>query len=660
MCNGDTVKYKKHNAVTFKNQGIVKALTYYQKKLSHSDKNFGLTQAYIWACGAGVSKKDTVYQAGKNFDKSYSNSDAKKFCDNVSKTDPEGTIYYYSVTHCVKGKSHDAHQMLYRLAVSETTKPKRDDLSVSGQKNEPENLKIKIRKRDQQTNAVLSGAQFRFYCDGTSAGTATTGEDGIAAFSYTRNLKTETKTIKKKYITNWNELTKAQQTKETANGYYSSKAKAKSAADAELKALLERLVKELKTKNHTWKVQEIKAPSGHQLNKNTVTKIESGTMTTIEFGDLYDNELSINLEITKKSTKENIGTDASYANAVYGIYAKSDILKSDNKTVLYAKDTKVTTIVTDSTGYGCAKGLPVGEYYLKEEDPPAGFEKNEAVTNVTLDKDTKVTVYDNPYVGKIKLHKTYDSDQKNEPGAVFEIYNSKNELVDTITTGDDGIAETKELPYGAYTIHQAQGTPGFEKIPDMIKNIDGTEKIYEIEANNPPEAARITLTKTISANDEQSGVNLKQPEEGAKFEIISKSTKQVVQTLTTDQNGYAASKALEPGTYTVHQIKGKENYAYISDFDVTLKDGDKSSHTYTLDNPWDGKKLMIQKTMEKNQKEEAEAAAEFTVINAEKAGDYNKADLSGEKERKAYIAALSKDAIVGTLTTDAKGCASIL
>ena len=660
MCSGDTVKYKKHNAVTFKNQGIVKALTYYQKKLSHSDKNFGLIQAYIWACGAGVSKKDTVYQAGKNFDQSYSSADAKKFCDKIKNTDPEGTVYYYSVTHCVKGKSHDAHQMLYRLAVGETTKPKRDKLSVSGQKSEPEELKVKIRKRDQQTSAVLSGAQFRFYCDGTSVGTAATGEDGIAAFSYTRNLKTETKTIKKKYITNWNELTKAQQTKETNNGYYSSKAKAKSAADAELKSLLERLVKEMKTKNYTWKAQEIKAPSGHQLNKNTVTKIETGTMTTIEFGDLYDNELSINLEITKKSTIEDFGTDASYVNAIYGVYAKKDILKSDNKTVLYPKDTKVTTIVTDSAGYGCAKGLPAGEYYLKEEDPPAGFEKNEAVTNVTLDKDSKVTVYDAPYTGKIRLHKTYDSDLKNEEKAVFEIYNSKEELVDTITTGEDGIAETKELPYGAYTIHQAEGTPGFEKIPDMIKNIDGTEKIYEIEANNPPEAARITLTKTISANDEQSGVNLKQPEEGAKFEIIQKSTKQVVQTLTTDQNGYAASKSLEPGIYTVHQIKGKENYAYTADFDVTLKDGDKSSHTYTLDNPWDGKKLMIQKTMEKNQKEEAEAAAEFTVINAGKAGDYNKADLSGEKERKSYIAALSKDAIVGTLTTDAKGCASIL
>lgn len=78
----------------------------------------------------------------------------------------------------------------------------------------------------------------------------------------------------------------------------------------------------MKTKNYTWKAQEIKAPSGHQLNKNTVTKIETGTMTTIEFGDLYDNELSINLEITKKSTIEDFGTDASYVNAIYGVYAK--------------------------------------------------------------------------------------------------------------------------------------------------------------------------------------------------------------------------------------------------------------------------------------------------------------------------------------------------
>ena len=113
MCNGDKVKYKTHNAVTYKNQGIAKALTYYYWKSSKNKKAFALTQAYIWACGAGVSKQTTVYQAGKNLDSKFSNSDAKDFCKKISQTDPKGTIYYYTVTHCVKGKNHDKHQMLY-------------------------------------------------------------------------------------------------------------------------------------------------------------------------------------------------------------------------------------------------------------------------------------------------------------------------------------------------------------------------------------------------------------------------------------------------------------------------------------------------------------------------------------------------------------------
>ena len=49
MCNGDTVKYKIHNAVTYKNQGVAKALTYYYWKSPKNTKAFALTQAYIWA-----------------------------------------------------------------------------------------------------------------------------------------------------------------------------------------------------------------------------------------------------------------------------------------------------------------------------------------------------------------------------------------------------------------------------------------------------------------------------------------------------------------------------------------------------------------------------------------------------------------------------------
>ena len=102
MCNGDTVEYKTANAVKYGKKSIAKALTHYEQG-SKSEKSFILTQAYIWACGKGKSKQTTVYQAGKNIDGGYSTSDAKKFCDAIDKTGPQGTIYYYKVKKCVKG-----------------------------------------------------------------------------------------------------------------------------------------------------------------------------------------------------------------------------------------------------------------------------------------------------------------------------------------------------------------------------------------------------------------------------------------------------------------------------------------------------------------------------------------------------------------------------
>lgn len=659
MCNGDTVRYRTHNAVTYKRQDIAKALTYYYWDSSKTTRAFALTQAYIWACGAGVDEQTTVYQAGKNLDSGYSNKDARAFCKKISETDPKGTIYYYTVTHCVKAKKHDKHQMLYRMTKDEES-PEKDSVTYSDSMRTTEDISVKIRKRDQSTGVVLSGATFEFFRDGKSVGKATTNAKGIASFTYTETIKTETQKVTKKYIKNWKELSKDQQKEYTKQGYYDNKANATKAAKEEVKDLLNKIIDEKKSKTHTWKAKEIKAAPRHKINQTPVTKKEGSKDTTVNFGDFRDGETRINLEINKRSIISDFGVDATYANAEYGVYAKADILGPDNKTVAYKKDSRVTTIVTDATGYGCAKGLLVGEYYLKEEKAPDGFEKNEAPTDVTLDQNKKITVDETPIMGQIRLHKTYDDDQKNEAGAVFEVYNSKDQLVDKITTGNDGLAVTKELPYGSYRLHQTKGTAGFSAVPDLTAKIDGTTTTYEVRANNPREAARISLSKTISIKDTQTGTNQKAPEYGARFQIIRKSDQKVLETLTTDQNGYAASRALDPGIYTVHQIKGTDNYAFVSDFDVTLKDGDHSDHTYTLDNPWEGKKLMIKKTMQKNGREEIEAAAEFTVLDATKAGDYNKADLGSEESRKAYIASLTKDAVIGRLTTDAKGTASMI
>lgn len=659
MCNGDTVKYKTHNAVTYKNQGVAKALTYYYWKSSKNTKAFALTQAYIWACGAGVSKKTTVYQAGKNLDDKFSSSDAKAFCDKIKETDPKGTIYYYTVTHCVKGKKHDKHQMLYRMT-KDVTPAKTGSYTYSDSTSESDQTEVKITKRDQATAVVLSGVKFQFFRDGKSVGTAVTDEKGVASLTYNETISSGTKKVTKKYIKNWKELSKDDQESYTEKGYYDSEATAKAAAKKEVAKLLQGIIEDKRSKTHTWTAKEIEADARHNKNTTTKTKKATGKTAKVDLGSMYDTEKTIDLELNKRSILEDFGTDATYANAEYGVYARSDILASDNKTVRYKKDSEVATIITDATGYGCAKKLPVGEYYVKEKNPPKGFELNKDSTNITLNNDQLITVYETPVKGKLQIHKTYDNDKKAESGAVFEIYDSKNQLVDTITTGSDGMATSKELPYGSYRLHQTKGTDGFSKIPDMIKMIDGSIKTYQIEANNPREAAAISISKTKVITDTQTSTNTERPEAGAKFEIIRKSDQKVVETLTTDENGYASSRQLDPGTYTVHQIKGSDNYAFVKDFDVTLKDGDKTNHMYDLKNPWIGKKLMIKKTMEKNKVEEAEVSAEFTILDASKADGYKNTDFDTEENRKDYIDSLAKDAVIGTITTDAKGIASLL
>ena len=659
MCNGDTVKYKIHNAVTYKNQGVAKALTYYYWKSPKNTKAFALTQAYIWACGAGVSKKTTIYQAGKNLDDKFSSSDAKAFCDKIKKTDPKGTIYYYTVTHCVKGKKHDKHQMLYRMT-KDVTPAKTGSYTYSDSTSESDQTEVKITKRDQATAVVLSGVKFQFFRDGKSVGTAVTDEKGVASLTDNETISSGTKKVTKKYIKNWKELSKDDQESYTEKGYYDSKAKAKAAAEEEVAKLLQGIIEDKRSKTHTWTAKEIEADVRHNKNTTTKTKKATGKTAKVDLGSMYDTEKTIDLELNKRSILEDFGTDATYANAEYGVYARSDIPASDNKTVRYKKDSEVATIITDATGYGCAKKLPVGEYYVKEKNPPKGFELNKDSTNITLNNDQLITVYETPVKGKLQIHKTYDNDKKAESGAVFEIYDSKNQLVDTITTGSDGMATSKELPYGSYRLHQTKGTDGFSKIPDMIKVIDGSIKTYQIEANNPREAAAISISKTKVITDTQTSTNTERPEAGAKFEIIRKSDQKVVETLTTDENGYASSRQLDPGTYTVHQIKGSDNYAFVKDFDVTLKYGDKTNHMYDLKNPWIGKKLMIKKTMEKNKVEEAEVSAEFTILDASKADGYKNTDLDTEENRKDYIDSLAKDAVIGTITTDAKGIASLL
>ena len=667
MCSGDTLKYKTFNAATYEKKGIAKALQWYFRKSSKNTKALALTQAYIWACGKGANKEDTIYQAGKNVEKGYKKSDAKKFCETISDQDPEGTIYYYTVKKCVKKKKLDTHQVLFGYR---HTPPdiKKEKLSATQSLSSPDNVKISIHKKDATTRTGLPGATFQIYMDNVLKGTVTTNDKGEASYTVQRTVSTTKTSSEKKYVTNWNELSNTQKKTATKNGWYSDRASADTAAQKEAKQLAENQLASMKSASvHTWKVRETKSPFGHLLPDETdQSKIEKSGIRSFSF-DYADEFENVDLEIYKQGTVKNEkgdhGVEASLKDAVYELYADRDIVGSDNKSVVYQKGSLITQIVTDKNGYGQVKGLYPGYYRLHEKTAPLGYKVSSEDVSVTIDKNTTQYLSEEEYEGMIEVMKTFGGKNVPEAQAVFEVYDSKDHLKETITTDEEGLARTSVLPYGAYRIHQIQTSEGYDMVPDKWIKIDGTKSVYTIESNDPEEHAGIMLTKSTKISDKETNMELKNAEYKAEFEIIDKASKKVVETLITDKNGAAQSGKLDPGIYTVHQTKGNKNYQFVKDFDVTIKDGEKRFQKFELSDPYDGRKVRIRKTMVKNKKSKPESGAEFVVLDESLVKDFKDQTLATSQDRLDYIEKLkknNKEAILGTLVTDADGNAAML
>lgn len=667
MCSGDTLKYKTINAATYEKKGIARALNWYFRFSNKNKKYMALCQAYIWACGHGANKQDTVYQAGKNVDKGYSQKDAKKFCETISDQDPEGTIYYYTVKKCVKKKKLDSHQVLFGFR--HTPPPiKKAKTNATKTMESPDNVKIKIRKKDAETREGLAGAVFQIYMDGTLKGTVQTDENGEASYTVQRTLSSKGSSKDKTYVTNWNDLSKAQKKEATKNGWYDSKAKAYSVAMQEAVKDAQNKIAAIKSASvHTWMTRETKSAFGHLLPDQTdQSKIEQGGVRSFTFN--YTNEFKmVGLEIFKqgrvKNPKGDLGVEANLKNAVYELYATRDITGSDNKSVVYAAGTLITQLVTDANGYAKVTDLYPGYYRLHEKTAPLGYKTSSQDVYVTVDKNTTQYLPEDEYEGTIEVVKTFGGKNVPEAQAVFEIYDSKNNLKETITTDTNGVAQTSLLPYGAYRIHQTKTTDGYEMVPDKWVTIDGSKTTYKVESNDPEKHAAIAVTKVTRISDKETNIYTKKEEYKAEFQIINKETKKVVETLVTDENGAAQTGELQPGTYTVHQSKGTKNYKIAEDFNVTIKDGDKELHKFEIDNPYDGPKVRIKKTMVRNGKSKPEPGAEFVILDESLVKEFKDQTLATSEDRLAYIEKLeksNKEAILGTMVTDSEGSAAML
>ena len=246
--------------------------------------------------------------------------------------------------------------------------------------------------------------------------------------------------------------------------------------------------------------------------------------------------------------------------------------------------------VTDSTGKAVFSDVLIGTgYTLEEVDTAIRYVVPEQQTaavewnTVTNKSFTNILKKWNVTVTKSDAETGLPQGDATLAGAVYGIYKG-DQLVDTYTTDANGQFTTKYYVCGDdWTIREITPSEGY-LLDSTVYPIGAEAKNYTVEysttANDVTEQiikGRIAIIKHTDDGETQ----LETPEAGAEFAVFLKATGSYESAkaserdyLICDENGYAVTKDLPYGIYTVHQTKGWDGRELLADFDVYIsKDG---------------------------------------------------------------------------------------
>lgn len=371
-------------------------------------------------------------------------------------------------------------------------------------------------------------------------------------------------------------------------------------------------------------IKEAKAPNGYVIDVNQEAVVDITAEKT------YDTELSdkrvnatINLVKEDKDTGNRPQGDATLTGAVYGLYAKEDILDpSMDGTVIHKKDSLVGKITTDKNASGTIENLYLGEYYWQEISPSEGYEldetkypftasyKDQNTITITVDKTVKETIR----TGEFDLIKVItDGSQSeimvNEKGAEFVAVlksdyeangndiqkaleyakeNRSEKEYAVLTTNKNGYATSGKLAYGKYVIQQTKKGENAEETDILdgiftfeVTELDGQTIVkggdtsgnslemgddgkMHYHINNRPSDYFLKLVKI----DAESGKQITLSD--ATFKVKNLATGEYIRQkvagvwvdeFNTDKNGYVILPLkLKSGKYQLEEIKAPHNY----------------------------------------------------------------------------------------------------
>ena len=285
-------------------------------------------------------------------------------------------------------------------------------------------------------------------------------------------------------------------------------------------------------------LEETKAPEGYELTKQVIH-------VTV------DGEKIVDVKVTNSKSLgqfEIVKVDAE---------DKAKVL-SDAEFEVYKDGKKVETLRTDKTGKVISQKLEPGTYTLKETKAPQGYKllKEEIEVVVEANKVVQVQVENAKELGSLQVIKKDAESGKVLEGAEFKLKNETGQVVgETKTTNKDGVVKFENLVPGKYTLEETKAPEGYKALEVTVEvNVVANTVIKQEVLNEKVKEkikGQVEITK-VDATDTNKKLA------GAVFEILKDGTK--IDTLTTDKNGKATSKELEPGDYILKEVQAPEGY----------------------------------------------------------------------------------------------------
>lgn len=303
------------------------------------------------------------------------------------------------------------------------------------------------------------------------------------------------------------------------------------------------------------KITEIKVPDNYVLDTNNtkVVDIVWGENILLEFRN-----------VKKKGQIKVIKVD----------FDNNEIrLKGVKFNVLDSKNQIVETLVTNSKGEAITSNLPIDEQYkIQEVSTLENYVLNDEVKIITLKENeiTNITFKNEKKKAQIKVIKVdFDNNEIRIKGVKFNVFNSKNEIVETLITNEKGEAITSRLPIDeTYKVQEVSTLENYV-LNNEIKTIKLNEnQITNITFTNELKKGKIKVVKVNLYNNE---VKL----QGVEFKVFDEDNN-LVDTLVTDKDGVAISKNLRiDKKYKIQETKTLKDYDLNNEIKtITLKENE--------------------------------------------------------------------------------------